>query len=282
MAFLTRLLFLAGPLLLLLLTALAGYAYSQIRYLSLPIPQALALFTLVLPFITGISIQGTYSLIQRSPKNEQYQLTIPLIMVIGFQLMYETIVATLAITHIIPPSALDCALKERWTALWKSGNGNALRAIQDSFDCCGFSTLQNQAFPFGSPSPCAEVYGRSQSCARTWKKAEQTNAGLLLLVAVILFIVKALSIVSLLTSSSWAQSRWGRPFKRIMDSSAGGRGEDSRAEVRRLIEEGDGGEAYRDEPSGEPTSSAPEPPNDNHGPRVQPSTLTEGGNEWRA
>jgi hypothetical protein len=168
-----------------------SYAYSQIRYLNLPISEALALFTVVLPLITGISTQGVYGLIQRASNNEQYQLTIPLIGVIGFQLMYETIVATLSLTYILPPSSLKCGLDNVWQGFYSAKNGQVIRAIQDSFDCCGFKTVKDRAFPFTGPAlQCVATYDRTSSCLKPWRQAEQINAGLLLLVASILFIVK--------------------------------------------------------------------------------------------
>ncbi|PBP24058.1 tetraspanin Tsp3 [Diplocarpon rosae] len=130
----------AIPLLLLALTATAGYAYSQIRSLSLPIPRALALFTVILPFITGISARSTYGLVRRSANAEPYQLTIPLIAVIGFQLIYVTIIATLALTHIVPPIALNCGLQSKWLQLRRVKDADAIRAIQDTFACCGLNT----------------------------------------------------------------------------------------------------------------------------------------------
>lgn len=167
-----------------------SYAYSQIRYLSLPIPQALALFTVVLPFITGISARGTYGLVRRSSNSEPYQLTIPLIAVIGFQLIYETIVATLALTYILPPSTLQCGLETKWTQLFRVKDGVAIRAIQDAFNCCGLNSVRDKSWPFTQPATCADTFHRSQSCVAEWRKAEQVNASLLLLVALTVFIIK--------------------------------------------------------------------------------------------
>jgi hypothetical protein len=65
-----------------------------------------------------------------------------------------------------------------------------MRTIQDSFKCCGFRTLKDRGFPFGDPSQCAEVFGYKKSCLGSWRKAEQIQAGLLLLVAVVVFVVK--------------------------------------------------------------------------------------------
>ncbi len=104
--------------------------------------------------------------------------------------MYETVVGTLALTHIVPPDALVCNLEKRWRKLAAAEDGDAIRAIQDSFKCCGFRTLRDFAFPWGQPSNCPEVFKYTKSCMKDWRKAEQINAGLLLLVAVIVFILK--------------------------------------------------------------------------------------------
>ncbi|TVY85685.1 hypothetical protein LAWI1_G008581, partial [Lachnellula willkommii] len=235
---------------------------------------ALALFTVVLPLITGVSTQGVRSLIQRSTKNEQFQLTIPLIAVIGFQLIYETIVATLALTHMIPPNALKCELNDRWTKLYKNEDTRGIRTIQDTFECCGLNSVKDRAFPFGAPSTCATNYGRSNSCFGEWRKAEQVNAGLLFLVAVVVFALKVGSIFTLLSRASWTHLPLVRAFKRIGTSAQNG-DEDARATMRRLIEGGSVEEPYLDDPE-----AARENENENHGPRVQPSALGETSNEW--
>jgi hypothetical protein len=54
-----------------------------------------------------------------------------------------------------------------------------------------------------------------------------------------------LSVISLLTSSSWTHARWVLPFKQGTEEPEG---DDNRATMRRLIEEGIGEEGYHDEP----------------------------------
>jgi len=280
---LTNLIFLAVPLVLLLLTGIAGYAYSQIRFLSLPISEALALLTVVLPLITGISTQGVSGLIKRSSQNEQYQLTIPLIAVIGFQLIYETVIATLALTYIIPPSSLDCSLARRWLELYRVRDTDGIRAIQDSFTCCGFRTVTDMAFPWGEPSSCPTTFERNKSCLGPWRQAQQKNAGMLLLVAITVFIVKVLSILALLTST-WTQPRWMQRFQRSLDGDAEEPEEDRRSSMRRLIENNPADEGYRDdaeEDSNPRALGASDGDDHDQGPRVEPSPLMEHSNEWR-
>jgi len=287
MTALARLLVLAGPILLLVMTAIAGYAYSQVHALSLPIPEALGIFTVILPLITGISTQGAYGLLKRS-RNAQSQLTLPLIAVISFQLIYETIIATLALTNILPPSSLGCGLESKWQKLFTDKNTRAIRAIQDRYNCCGFNSVFDRAWPFKNPAQepgnCAEAFGRSKSCFGGWRGAQQFNAGLFLLVAVVVFVLKIFAIVYLLTSFSSIHSSWVRPSKKITRGDIEHSPEDNRAAMRRLIEEGDGDGGYREDVGGERSerpAAAVNGSGQEQGPRVEPSQLVDDGNQWR-
>ena len=105
-------------------------------------------------------------------------------------------VATLALTHILPPNSLDCGLNEKWQQLFAGKNERAIKDIQNAFECCGFRTVKDRAWPFPntSASPCAAILRRTRSCAADWRRAEQTSAGLLLFVAIAVFVIKVLSI----------------------------------------------------------------------------------------
>jgi hypothetical protein len=50
--------------------------------------------------------------------------------------------------------------------------------------------------------------------------------------------IQVLSVIALLSSSSWTESRWVRPFYRFGSRAVeGSEGDDNRATMRRLIEE---------------------------------------------
>jgi hypothetical protein len=167
--------------------------YSRIDNLSLPISPILTLFTVVLPLVAGVSTHGTTTFSRRRRKNKVQQSTfsLPLLAVYAALLIYETVVGTLATTHIVPPSTLLCGLDERWTQLFRNKDANSIRAIQDTLSCCGFRTPVDRAWPFGfhQPSTCRETFNRSGSCLGPWRKAEQIYAGLLLLVSALVFVL---------------------------------------------------------------------------------------------
>lgn len=107
----------------------------------------------------------------------------------------ETALATLAGTHLIPVSGLQCGLDRRWQGMFQAKDENAIRRIQDALNCCGLHSLKDRAWPFPSnqndASICQSLTGRSQSCFGAWRKGEQEVAGMLLLVIIMAFVWKA-------------------------------------------------------------------------------------------
>ena len=116
------------------------------------------------------------------------------IVVFVLLVIYETAIATLALTHVAPPSELTCGLERRWSALFSNKNAEAIRRIQDQFQCCGFRSVQDRAWPFPDRShtvkACVQAFGRSSSCFGSWRQMEQVTGGLILLVAVVTFVLK--------------------------------------------------------------------------------------------
>jgi hypothetical protein len=107
--------------------------------------------------------------------------------------IYSSVVITLAGTHAAPPSGLDCGLHERWQALFKHKNAEAIRKIQDAFKCCGFANPRDMAWPFPDKShdahACEATYSeRTTGCLGAWKAEEQQIAGLLMAVVGMVFI----------------------------------------------------------------------------------------------
>ena len=167
--------------------------FSRIDNLSLPISQILSLFVVALPVVAGVSTHGASIITRRRRKNKGQapRFSLPLLALYAGLLIYETIVGTLATTHIIPPSSLLCGLDERWTQLFKNKDATSIRAIQDTLSCCGFRTPVDRAWPFGlqHPSTCRETFNRSGSCLGPWRQAEQIYAGFLLLVSIVVLVL---------------------------------------------------------------------------------------------
>ena len=168
------------------------HSYSQIRILSLPVSQSLAIITLVLPLVIALSTRAAYSLPCTYSAQARPLLYLAIFII---QLICETIIATLSLTYMGP----NCRLEEQWARLYRNKDGNAIRRIQDRFECCGFNTAVDRAWPFPHGRPedgygadqCERMYGRDMPCVGPWRQAAQINAGLLFTVVMVVFVVKA-------------------------------------------------------------------------------------------
>jgi len=237
----TRILAVIVPTLALLLTAIAGYSYSQIRHLSLPIPQALALFTVFLPVIASISVPVIDNILRAGL--HQRRVALSLFAIHNAQLIYEMILVVLSLAHMIPGKGLDCGLQSRWATLYRAHDADAVRRIQDSFQCCGLNSNRDMPWPFPSGRPgegvdvgeCQRLSGNSQACIGPWRQAEQINAGLLFLVAFSVFFARAISMSYILFT--WKKAlAWAKGGRQITNGEGDGtEQDDGRAMMRGLI-----------------------------------------------
>lgn len=147
--------------------------------------------------ITGVTLRGAQLLSVRAHgSNARAKVSFSWSAVIAFMVLiiYETAIATLALTHMAPPSELICGLERHWGALFSNKNADAIRRIQEQFQCCGFRNVQDRAWPFPdrrhTARACVEAFGRSSSCLGGWRQMEQVTGGLILLIAVVTFLLK--------------------------------------------------------------------------------------------
>lgn len=68
-------------------------------------------------------------------------------------------------------------MNNRWQGLWRDRNGEAIRLIQDTLNCCGLNSLVDRAYPIKAPKSCAEMFGRDQVCRGPWRSALRGSAG---------------------------------------------------------------------------------------------------------
>ena len=167
--------------------------------LSLPISEAIGVAAIFLPMLTGVNLGIVRFMMPHTTRSNGKKRVLPIwsIMIISLILViYETVIATLALPHIIPSTQLPCGLDQAWGRLYSKKDERAIQRIQDAHQCCGLNTIKDRAWPFQhrtpnpSPKACAIDFHRSKSCLRDWKRDEQTFAGLLLVVAFSSFVLK--------------------------------------------------------------------------------------------
>ncbi|GAB7335587.1 hypothetical protein MBLNU13_g07920t1 [Cladosporium sp. NU13] len=167
---------------LLLLTTLAAYALHRNDFLSLPIPNILGALCIALPPLAGVALETTTSLLATANRTST-STTKPLTLtttsnnnnrprlspsratqiqqtVVALLLIYETVLATLAGTHL---RASDCELREKWQGMFHAKDAQGIRAIQEALQCCGFGSTKDMAWPFpGQGRGAGECVARAE------------------------------------------------------------------------------------------------------------------------
>ena len=95
-------------------------------------------------------------------------------------LIYSTVVFTLLGTYASPSAAQPCVLRTRWTELFRAKDVAAIRAIQDTLECCGLASPRDMPWPFRDKThdvdACTSMTGRTVGCQASWAKTEQRAA----------------------------------------------------------------------------------------------------------
>ncbi|KAL2043401.1 hypothetical protein N7G274_003707 [Stereocaulon virgatum] len=187
------------PLGLVGLLIAASIALHRVRSLSFPISTATSATTIILPAITGVTLRGAQLLIRGSPgkRNDVKVISSRSAIILVFLLfIYNTFIATLALTYMVPPSSLKCNLEGRWAWLFSHKNAEMIQRIQYRHQCCGFNSVRDRAWHFPdarhAATACHEAFGRERSCFEGWRQDQQVTGGLMLLVAIVGFLFKVL------------------------------------------------------------------------------------------
>ena len=187
----------ASTLYLLALTCLAAYALHSTRLYTLPIPSLLTALTLALPPLAGIALETTISLNRELAAKNLLNRSNAFLWVIGVLLVFETVLATLAGTHLAPGTSgggWKCGLEAVWQRLYSQKDERRVRAIQDAFECCGLNSVRDRAFPFPGnghgADACMVRFERAQRCLEPWRAEERKVAIMLLVVPIAVFVWK--------------------------------------------------------------------------------------------
>ncbi|KAH7359932.1 hypothetical protein BKA66DRAFT_426415 [Pyrenochaeta sp. MPI-SDFR-AT-0127] len=218
---------------------LAGYASSRANALSVPISGTLTGFTTALPVVAGLLLESGYDLTRRQERRQRLsrgEIQRPPLVIIANTIIfiYSTVVITLLGTHAAPPSSLDCGLRVRWQTLFRQKDDEAIRKIQNAFECCGFTNPRDMAWPFPDKThdqhSCENAFHRNNGCMGAWKAEEQKLAGLLIGVVGMVFIWQFAIIAIPTQRESWLHRiAPDRISRMIADERNGGNDEPQRA-----------------------------------------------------
>ncbi|KAL3952742.1 hypothetical protein ACCO45_012685 [Purpureocillium lilacinum] len=161
------------------LTCSISFVHMDAAKLSLPIPRTLTIVVVILPFAAVINALASARLFRSAGSSIRSRM-LPIVLQI-FQAVAISVLGTLLFSRILSSAARGCLLSTTWQRLFSAHDADSIRRIQDSFNCCGFNTVQDRPWPFPNQHAshsCADTYGRLTPCAHPWQMALQRDAGL--------------------------------------------------------------------------------------------------------
>ncbi|KAK7752594.1 hypothetical protein SLS62_005363 [Diatrype stigma] len=148
--------------------------------LTLPIALGTTILTIALPLIAVANFFYSPILYRISQQQAGRFFFLRQFGLSGFQILQgvlAVILITLSFQGFLPGERLDCSLENNWKHLWRAHDGRAIERIQDAFNCCGFNTIKDRAWP-PQLGQCTQLYGRHSACAGPWRASMQRNSGL--------------------------------------------------------------------------------------------------------
>ncbi|KAH6608044.1 hypothetical protein Trco_004357 [Trichoderma cornu-damae] len=214
MAFGLGLVFLLGSAVLFGIAACSfdSVVHFHSAHLSLPITPFVTILAILLPIISLFNSFIYPSLLHsaRNSSNPLHRLSPTILQTL--QGLLTTVLATLLLEDVVPSAAAYCVLENRWMRMFRAHDGESIRLIQDTLNCCGFNTVKDKAYPFNKDaSTCADMFGRNLACRAPWRAALRGSAGadFAVVVAVGLLQLKTLTDSSLMQIFSLLMTREG-------------------------------------------------------------------------
>lgn len=149
-------------------------------HLSLPISSVVTILTILLPIISLFNSFIYPSLLHNTRNSPNHLRRLSPTILQTLQGLLTTVLATLLFEDVVPSATVECLLENQWKNMFRAKDGESIRLIQDTLNCCGLNTLKDRAYPFTkppAPSPCAEMFGRNLACRAPWKAGLRSSAG---------------------------------------------------------------------------------------------------------
>ncbi|RYP68825.1 hypothetical protein DL771_006443 [Monosporascus sp. 5C6A] len=193
------------------LTAIAIYVQVNSSALSLPVSTGTTVVAILLPLLAIVNFFFS-PVLQRVPQRRSgsfasctRELAPRALQLLQFALV--VVLLTVSSEGFMPGGpgrgTLTCSLDGAWQRLWSTRDGLAIERIQDAFNCCGFNTVRDRAWPPRGDrddrgdrgDQCSKLYGRSAPCVGPWRAAMQRDAGLEFVVAAAVGVLQLVQLV---------------------------------------------------------------------------------------
>ncbi|KKZ68846.1 hypothetical protein EMCG_00017 [[Emmonsia] crescens] len=219
--------------------------------------------TTFLPIITAILIPMSTNLATRARSRRSDTASPGLNDIRRFMTILEqlltiipTALATFAISYFMPEDIVGCRLGNQWQSLYSHKNANAIRAIQDRLQCCGFRSTRDRGWPFPGGSEqrdCTGTFGYTQSCFAGWRNTQRGAAAMIFTAAVLSLVMKF--ILSSRQYDLSARYNTRLPYHEAIEGTDDANGTHGSSSQRRLITD----VRYRDETGEEERHRASSP-----------------------
>ncbi|KAL4788387.1 hypothetical protein BJX76DRAFT_353409 [Aspergillus varians] len=200
---------------------LGALSWARTTALSLPLPTWIPALATLLPPLTILTLT-TFRLFLPNTSQTPQRWTQPLHLLNQLHTILLTTIATIALAYLFPGNTLACHLEQQWQAFFQQKNAPAIRAIQDRFQCCGFRSIHDRAWPFKDrdhgDNACELQFGYRRSCIEPWGDVQRGASWMVFAAAVGVFLVKIGVVQFSGRRTSWMSSRFlgnGRTTQRI-------------------------------------------------------------------
>lgn len=171
-----------------------SYEHTNSVTFSLPLSPVLTFLTILLPLFAAANATALPYLLRekaRSPRRLPVTLLAHPAVTQGIQGILIAAFATLYTTYMVPGATRDCSLSTIWLRLFRAKDAQSIKVVQDAFECCGFRSVRDMAWPFAPVDvECAQRFDRALSCQGPWTSALQRSAGVELGVVIIVAILQ--------------------------------------------------------------------------------------------
>ncbi|KAL4803792.1 hypothetical protein BDV18DRAFT_144447 [Aspergillus unguis] len=195
---------------------LGALSWARTHSVFLPFQTWIPALTTLLAPLTLISLATIRVLFPANGRPNNY--TTPLNILNHLHTVLITTLATLALSYLFPSQILTCHLESQWQSLFQHKDAQAIRTIQDRYQCCGLRSIRDRAWPFKDgtheDNACELQLGYTRPCLGLWSGQQRSASWFVFAAAVGIFLLK-IGLVQLSNRrTSWMNGQFlpnGRP-----------------------------------------------------------------------
>ncbi|KAL5343592.1 hypothetical protein BJX70DRAFT_352915 [Aspergillus crustosus] len=182
----------------LLLTSALSFVLGALSWIRtngffLPLPSYIPVLATLFPPLTLLVLATIRALFPVSTRTSE-RWTQAFQIVNHLHTILLTVIATVALSYLFPDATLSCHLEQQWQKFFQHKSTHPIRAIQDRFQCCGFRSIHDRAWPFKDrthgDNACELQLGYQRSCYGPWRAMQQGTSWMVFAAALCVLVAK--------------------------------------------------------------------------------------------